>query len=365
MAKDPKNTPDSPERRDILKSAGLGAGVLGAGALGAIANPMHETSLVKTAAAAETQVAMKGETPIGEKWWPSEFGADDEAGASNRITAAKVMEAVQLIQDGTVHRVGRVYEAGMPLFGARAFTLRIPGGPTGGTFGQNKIIWNDEFLATEIGQVGTQFDGLGHIGVEAGEPGDQNEMRFYNGFTAKEANGAYGLNKIGMEKVKPFFTRGILIDVEAVNGGMMDKGQEITVEMMAKALDMQGLSTDDITEGDAVFFHTGWGSLWMENNDRFNSGCPGIGMPATKFLAAKKISMVGADTWPVEVVPNPDANLAFPCHQELLVRNGIFIHENLDFTTVKAAGKSLFAYIFAPLPIKGATGSPGAPIAVT
>ena len=66
---------------------------------------------------------------------------------------------------------------------------------------------NDEFLATEIGQTGTQFDGLGHIGIQMGKDGDKSEMRFYNGFTSAEINDAYGLKKLGTEKLKPLFTR--------------------------------------------------------------------------------------------------------------------------------------------------------------
>ena len=106
----------------------------------------------------------------------------------------------------------------MPKFGERAFTLRIPGSPTGGPFGANKLVYHDEFLATEIGQTGTQFDGLGHIGIQMGKDGDKNEMRYYNGVTEQEIGGAYGLKKIGIENVKPFFTRGHLFDVEARQG---------------------------------------------------------------------------------------------------------------------------------------------------
>ena len=76
------------------------------------------------------------------------------------------------------------------------------------------------------------------------------------------------------------------------------------------------------------------------------------------------MAVVGADTWPVEVVPNPDPNLAFPVHQELIPKNGIFIHENIATERLIEAGVSEFAYIFSPLPVKGATGSPGAPLAV-
>ena len=69
----------------------------------------------------------------------------------------------------------------MPMFGERKWVIRISASPTGGPFGGNRIIWHDEFLATEIGQAGTQFDGLGHIGVQIGADGDKANVRFYNG----------------------------------------------------------------------------------------------------------------------------------------------------------------------------------------
>ena len=45
----------------------------------------------------------------------------------------------------------------------------------------------------------------------------------------------------------------------------------------------------DIKEGDAVFFNTGWGKLWMKNNDKFNGGEPGIGLEAAKWFIDKGI----------------------------------------------------------------------------
>ena len=121
-----------------------------------------------------------------------------------------MLDAVKWISDGKIYRIGRVYEQAMPLFGKRVFVLRIPGGPTGGPFGENKLVYHDEFLATEIGQTGTQFDGLGHIGIQMGKDGDKSEMRFYNGFTAAQIGDPYGLKKLGTEKLKPLFTRGHL-----------------------------------------------------------------------------------------------------------------------------------------------------------
>jgi len=58
----------------------------------------------------------------------------------------------------------------MPNPGKRHFSLTIPGRPTGGPDGQNRLVYNDDLFSGEIGQVGTQLDGLGHrpraVGVD-------------------------------------------------------------------------------------------------------------------------------------------------------------------------------------------------------
>jgi len=345
------------DRRGFLKTASLGA-------LGAVAGAAHG----KFGLAPITPAQAQGTAPAGggpDRWWPSKWGADDEAGASNHMTPEKTLDAARLIRDGKVYKIGRVYEAGMPLFGVRAFSLRIPGGPTGGPFGANKLVYNDEFLSAEIGQTGTQFDGLGHIGIQLGKDGDKSEMRFYNGFTSAEINDAYGLKKLGAEKLKPFFTRAHLIDLVALKGGMMDAGQEISLADVRAALQRQSMREDDIKPGDAILFHTGWGSLWMRNNDRYNSGEPGIGLEVANWVVQKDLALTGADTWAVEVVPNPDKNLAFPVHSLLIAKYGILNHENLMFDDLIRDRKYQFVYIFCPAPIKGATGSNGSPIAVT
>lgn len=349
----------SPDRRGFFKAA----------AVGAVAGMTHG----KFGSAPISQAQAQGQAPgapaaprMSERpWWPSRWGAGDEAGASNHITPAKVLETMRGIQDGKVYKLGHPYETGMPLFGARVFAVRIPGAPTGGPFGDNRMIYNDEFIAAEIGQTGTQFDGLGHIGIQMGRDGDRNDMRFYNGFTSTEVNDAYGLKKLGIEKLKPILTRGHLIDVAGLRGRMWDAGEEISVADIRAALVRQNMREEDIKPGDGIFFHTGWSSLWMKNNDRYNAGEPGIGLEVARWVVEKDLCLTGADTWAVEVIPNPDKALAFIVHAELQTKHGILNHENLVFDELIADRKYQFAYIFAPTPIKGATGSSGSPIAVT
>jgi kynurenine formamidase len=286
-----------------------------------------------------------------DNWFPSRWGAADQRGAANRVTAAKVLEAKNLITKGTVYQLGRVYEAGMPIFGTRHFSLKIP--QAFGPLGTNKTIYHDELVSAEIGQVGTQFDGLGHIGV-----GDL----FYNGNNRADFAKADGLTKLGVENVGAIATRGVLLDIPASKSvAQLAAGYEITRADVEAALARQ---KTQIRSGDVVLVHTGWGSLWLKDNAKFNSGAPGIGLEAGSYFVEREVVMVGADTWSVDVVPNPNPDLQFPVHQLLIARNGIYIFENLATEELARDGVYEFAFFFAPLKLKGATGSPGNPIAI-
>jgi kynurenine formamidase len=313
------------------------------------------------------QAPASGDTPIGPKWWPSRWGPQDEAGASNHITPQKILETARLIKTGKVYELGRMYQAEQPAFGTRAFVLRIIGSPANDEpFGANKLMYNDDFLATEIGQTGTQFDGLSHIGCEVGKRGDLSEMRFYNGVTQMEMFNLNGMKKLGIEKVKPIFTRGVLVDMVAFKGRNMNLNEEIKPADLLGALQRQNISEASFQPGDAIFFRTGWAEEhWIKNNAKYNEGCPGIGLEVAKWIAQKQCCVVGADTWPVEVVPGSDPNRPFTCHQELITKNGIFLHENMDLSEVGKERVYEFVYVMAPLRIKGGTGSPGRPIAIT
>jgi kynurenine formamidase len=296
-------------------------------------------------------------TPIGPKWWPSPWGADDQRGAANRLTPEKVKEASRLIRDGRVYPLGRRYEYGMPLPGKRHFSLTIPGSPTGGPDGDNRLVYHDDLFSGEIGQIGTQLDGLGHVGVRVG--GDD---VFYNGFKRSEFGKPYGLEKLGIENVGVFFTRGVLIDVAAFKGvDRLKVGEVITDRDLQGALKAQGV---EIREGDVALIRTGHGALWMKDNAEYARGEPGIGLAAARWLCARNIVLVGSDNWATEVIPPEDPRRPFDVHPELLVRNGVYNLENLDLDALARDRAYEFAFVFAPLPIKGATGSPGNPVAV-
>ena len=285
------------------------------------------------------------------RWYPSIWGADDQRGALNRLTTEKVLEAVSLIKTGKVYELGRVYEDAMPLFGTRHFSLRIP--QMSGPLGDNQVTWHEEIFSGEIGQIGTQFDGLAHIGI-----GDI----YYNGLLQSEIAKADGFVKLGVENVGAIVTRGVLIDIVGYKGvEHLEDKYEITADDLEGALRQQGIT---IGSGDVVLIHTGWGRLWITDNERYNASEPGIGLDAGKYLVDQEIVMVCADNWAIEVVPNPNESISFPVHQLFLPQNGIYNLENIITEELAKDKVYEFAFIFTPLKLKGATGSPGSPIAI-
>jgi hypothetical protein len=119
------------------------------------------------------------DAPLNEKWAPAEWGADDKVGSPNRTTPQIVLKAVGLVKQGKVATLGKIYASDAPAFGTRSWKLVIPGKPTGGPFGNQKLVYNDELVTAELGQIGTQFDGPGHIGVITSKG-----MFYYNGRSA-------------------------------------------------------------------------------------------------------------------------------------------------------------------------------------
>ena len=172
---------------------------------------MTSSRIVKAAAAFGLMLAgyvlhaAAPETPIGAPWWPSPW--EHRATSVARRTGSrprKVQAASRLIRDGKVNiQLGRLYEYGMPLPGKRHFSLTIPGSPTGGPDGDNRIVYHDDLFSGEIGQIGTQLDGLGHVGVRVG----RRRPVSITGSSGPDFGKTYGLEKLGIENVGVFFTR--------------------------------------------------------------------------------------------------------------------------------------------------------------
>jgi kynurenine formamidase len=289
--------------------------------------------------------------PAENQRCPSKWGAGDERGSMNHQKPAAVLNAAKLIKTGEVIELGHVLSDKMPFFGTRRFDMHIKR-----TFMNqftNMRGSNEEIVISEIGQVGTQFDGFAH----------QTHLNsWYNCFKVEENATRTGFAKLGMHNVGALFTRGVLIDVAGFKGvEMLGDNYEITVEDLEGALKKQNLT---LQAGDAVIINTGWGKLWAKDNARYVKSCPGIGVKAAEWLVAKDPMLLGSDNWPVEVAPNPDKQVSLPVHQITLVVNGVHLLENMKLEELVAKQVYEFAFIMQPLKIQGGTGSTVAPVAI-
>jgi hypothetical protein len=100
--------------------------------------------------------------------------------------------------------------------------------------GSNRRGSNEEMVFSEIGQVGTQFDGFSH---------QTSGASLYNCFALDEIATRTGFTKLGVERVGTLMTRGVLIDVAALKGvDVLPDTYEITVKDLQAALDRQKLT---------------------------------------------------------------------------------------------------------------------------
>lgn len=320
----------------------------------------------------------------GPSEWEDVEGADVEAGATNTQTAEKARQAAKLVKSGEKFMLGHVYEPEMPVNPTVVYDLQLT--PTIVFASQG---FNGEVMTASIGQMGTQLDALGHFGWLPPGGSTADDLVFYGGFTGADVHGPNGLLHLGAEKLKAFFTRGVLIDVRRhlFDNQVLPSGYEITLDDMEEVLDEQKMDWNDIEEGDVVLFTTGWEENWTQPSAVYyaggpgdmTGGTPGIGLEVAEHLASLGIACVGSDNWGVEVMgvgnrkPTPPG-IPYPVHHHLQVKHGISHQESMHLSDLadsiaaehpKPKKKDyFFAYTMTPLPIKGATGSPGIPMAI-
>ena len=295
----------------------------------------------------------------------SPFGPDDQVGATNRITPAVTKAAAAEIQTGVVVPMAFNLVDGVPLFGTR-FTKTILTSASlvpGGEYGKNRLTYMEDTYLSQS-HVGTHIDGMGHIGIMD---------CYYNQTPMGKFVTQNSIKKLGLENLKTFATRGVIIDMvkvfqdagklktnPACRTPCLDGGTVITEADIQAGLKMYNVT---LREGDAVFLHTGWGDLFTQfpaQNATYNKAAPGIGKSAAQWLADQKVVLVGTDTWVVEVIPSEDTMEAFPVHALLLTDNGIHIIENVRTDLIAAdAASSKRASFFLSMTVPKAVGTTG------
>lgn len=301
------------------------------------------------------RAASDGERPPRPEFsnW-SRWGEEDEAGAANHLSPAAVLEALRLPKTGEIIPLSQVIgDRHAPRNGppAQHFMLNDAGdylagakAPEGFQAAADHTSWSTHGALTHL-------DALGHVWYDD---------TLYNGYS-QVAVRSNGLRRLGIDKAPPMLTRGVLVDV-ARRAGVphLAPGYEITADDIRATLDADGT---ELRAGDAVLIRTGWINTWESAEVSYHGDRPGIGLDASEFLARSDVTLVGADNSGVEVIPWATGTVC-PVHQFLIRDCGIYLLEFLDLEALSATGTVEFLFSANPLRIRGATGSPIAPIAV-
>ena len=345
-------------------------------------------------AAAQTLKGPVSDKPIQENWFPTKWGADDKAGSANHTkNPDNIKRALSTVKQYKSLTIGKFYHREAPAFGARGWQMSIPGTPTGGPFGKNALIYHDELVTTEIGQIQTQFDGPGHIGVNTSKgPMMYNGRITWDIYEHGPGGRVLGMGPQGVEYPAEFgfVCRMVVLDAVAYkkSKGLISASAEmlpipkkpgdpgiVTADDVKGMMQAEGLS--ELKSGDCVALHTGQGNTW--SNDRYKSmnseqraaaraiwsqGEPGFGISACEYMASRDISLTMCDTSACDAQPSGEmgTDYAVPCHSEMQTRRGIWNLENVDTKSLVDGGIKEGAFVWAPLKIIGATGSPGNPI---
>jgi kynurenine formamidase len=288
-------------------------------------------------------------------WYPSKFGAADEIGAANYLTPAVALNAAKLVKTGKTYSLGITVNTTTPAYPPRTCSIYIvqPGqqGASEG-LGPTKTTYNDDILNCWTG-IGTQIDGLGHIGV--GE-------RFYNGNKWQDFANISGLKKLSADKIPPMVTRGVLLDMAAHYGvDVVKEGTAFNTAEIEAVAKKQGI---EIRQGDVVIFHTGWLSLIEKDPKRFGSVEPGLGREGARYLVGKGVVAVGADTWGLDAIPFEQGAGIFEVHQILLTMSGTYILENVNTAELAKDKAWEFLFVLGQNKYQGAVQSMINPVAI-
>ena len=276
---------------------------------------------------------------------PSRWGADDEVGNANLITADSVLAASKLVKTGKTYSLGITIDASTPAFPPRGLMLQVvqPNQQMGRVAFPNAT-YNDDVFQGWFG-IGPQIDGLGHIGAPGGI--------YYNCNDAKDFAFLTGLTRLGIEKIPPIVARGIVLDMAGHFGvETMEAGQFFGVDDVQAVEKKQGTP---VREGDVVLFHTGWtDAKLLADPEAWVTAEPGQTEEVASYLASKNVVAVGADTWGLDVVPSPNPTRPFQGHVILLQENGIYILETMNTGPLVRDEAFEFLFVLGQAKVRGA-----------
>jgi kynurenine formamidase len=290
------------------------------------------------------------------------WGAEDERGTLNFITADKIREAAACVKQGTVFSLGLPFGAEGPQIGQGGrvnpmhvmSALHVGYGPDPEGFR-----YNDDLVVMPL-QCATQWDSLAHVYYGG---------KLYNGFPAASSVTSAGAARNSIDKVGAgVVSRGVLLDVaRALGEKRLPPGHAITPAELEKAEQLQKVK---VGSGDVLLVRTGHLSVFTAEGNRegFMRQMPGLGLASVEWLHAREVAAVATDTNAVEVIPFEDQSAPLPVHLLCIRDMGLTLGEMfvLDELAEACAADGSWQFLFsAPaLKVAGGVGSPLNPLAI-
>lgn len=288
------------------------------------------------------------------QWWPSRYGPDDRTGAVNEITSERMLAALRIPKRGKAIRLALPLTENVPTMGPRRWSKVILMHES-----TSRYIASTETHETSLEEhvsggyhIGCHVDALGHLGIDG---------RFYNGLQLGDFATPTGLIQLGIEMAGPWVTRGVCLDIPAAVGVELGPGFVIEPPHLEAACERQGVT---VGPGDAMLIHTGWSQYWTDDPERYGHAEPGLGFSGAQWLTSRRVSLVGADNWGIDVVPFERPGFEYPVHQHLLAETGTHILENADTRELADGEHSEFLFVLSLPNVPGATAAPAGPLAV-
>lgn len=316
--------------------------------------------------------------PEGSNW--GDFGADDQIGRLNLVTAERRRAAASEVREGIA------FPLSLPLDFPKGEYAHGPRKPP--VLASTPLGHNNHFLpavtdvvsddyATIYLQYSTQWDSFAHHGAMfdldgTGEP----VICYYNGYRAgtdivgdpsgsvTPHAGPLGIDTIAQTSVQG---RGVMVDLERAAG----RGRvAVGYEMLRQILDAQDIT---IEPGDILCLHTGLTKIMLDLGDdltqeTLDASCAVLDSTDDRLLrwiTDSGISAIVADNLAVEpfsLEPAPGADSVLPLHTHCLFKQGIplgemWYLEDLNMW-LREHGRSRFLLTAPPLRLPGAVGSP-------
>jgi kynurenine formamidase len=294
------------------------------------------------------------ELPDGSAW--GVFGAEDQLGCLNLLTAERTAAAATLVRTGQVFSMNAPLDWPSPSFP----------GPTGTRQAPDHVVLTfpggrDEYLDRFHPQAGTQLDGFLHVT----EPG--------SGLAYNGNPGHAGIETFAAEGIAG---RAVLLDLERwarKHAEPIDWHQRRAISV-AELEACAAWHAVAVTEGTLLLLRFGWQSGWEAASEAVRDAAVASEPPVSPGLEPSPAMAERLWDWGVALVASDNPAVeAFPIeshflHVDLLVRLGIPLGELwlLDALAAECAAQNRFEFLVtcAPLHIRGGIGSTANALAI-